>query len=131
MPMRPLYPTIPQLWGSTGTTDDTFMSREESELAIDRCTLMTEKLDGVNIGLGGPFCEPLLKGQPVSTAELRLRVPHIDDLGAWARGASLPKDHVIFGEWCSSPTRARAWRVFDVLCLATKRFAPWHGVTAM
>lgn len=118
------YPTVPQLWGSNGTIDDQFMGKEESIAALQRTTLVEEKIDGLNVGIG--FTENGLprviqKNRSVDIGTL----PALAELEAWWE-KRLPKlrqilgaHRVLFGELLYKSR----WLTFDLLNAETGQFA--------
>lgn len=118
------YPTVPQLWGSNGTADDRFMSKEESAMAIMRASLVEEKVDGLNVGIGFT-----MSGHPMVIQKNRLvdlgTLSTLTELEAWWKTRlSLLREvlgiqRVLFGELIDSSR----WLTFDVLNAETGRFA--------
>lgn len=128
-PLHVGYPTIPQLWGSTGTYDDTFMCYEESLSALRRCTVTIEKRDGWNIGFDGSAKQPLLKGRASSWSAVAGPVERIEQLRSWRHRATLDEDHVVFGEWCPDAAGpSLPWYVFDIYQRSAACYLSWELV---
>ena len=118
--MRPAlaYPTTPHLRGSRGTFDDTFLDMETTRRVLAECTVVHEKLDGVNVGMrfhdGG--VQVVLKDRSPGGDECRHLRSLTDRL---ARALSQLGDVQLFGEFVPSTNE---WWLFDVFDERAHRF---------
>ena len=98
------YPRTPHIFGSRGTSDDKYLSENDSlELIRSSGLVIEEKVDGANVGIH--FAEGRLvlqcRGHEVTSG----MHPQFDPLKAWAeanRGrlhAMLGTRYLLFGEW--------------------------------
>jgi len=99
------YPRTPHLFGSTGTTDDRFLSERESlEFLAHDALIVEEKLDGTNVGVHFSADNSLVlqcRGHLI-TAGMH---PQYDLFKQWATAkqhtfaALLERKYILFGEW--------------------------------
>ncbi len=104
------YPTTPHLRGSRGTAGDVFLDVETTRRVLAECSVVQEKLDGVNVGMrfaaGG--VQVVLKDRSPTSHELRRLTGLTDQLADVIPQLGAMQ---LFGEFLPS---TGAWCLFDV-----------------
>ena len=124
------YPVTPHLPGSHGTPDDEFATGVDILRVLRECTLVQEKLDGLNLGLRmrAGRLEPVLKDRLLGRTELEALAPLLQSLSDPFRSLSEGAGLRVFGELLSpSRPEVRNWRIFDIFDERVGRFwAYWR-----
>lgn len=120
------YPITPHLAGSTGTADDEFADAREVGRVLRDCTLVQEKVDGLNLGLRvrGHCVQAVLKDRYPDAAEWQALSPLVTAVAGPLRRLHAETGGIrVFGELLD-PGRAVLdnWRIFDVFDEAASRF---------
>ena len=121
----------PHLTGSHGTPDDEFASDVDLERVLRECTLVQEKLDGLNLGLRmyAGRLEPVLKDRFPGRAEREALAPVLQTLNVPFRELDELDGLQVFGELLN-PSRpdVRNWRIFDVFDERAGKFWAYRRV---
>jgi RNA ligase len=107
----------PHLPGSHGTPDDEFATNVDLPRVLRECTLVQEKLDGLNLGLRirAGRLEPVLKDRVPDRAENEALTPVLEALRDRFADLDARADLRVFGELLNpAQPDIRNWRIFDV-----------------
>lgn len=125
------YPVTPHLPGSHGTPDDEFAINVDLSRVLRECTLVQEKLDGLNLGLRmrAGRLEPVLKDRFPASAECEALAPVLEALTDPFRDLGARVDLQVFGELLNpSQPDIRNWRIFDVFDECAGKFWAYRRV---
>ena len=98
------YPRIKHLFGSQGSRDDLFLSKEETEILLRKPLVVQEKLDGANVGLffEGDELKFLSRGGLIEDKKTPEQFKYLK-MWAYERYMVLKEilnnRYILFGEW--------------------------------
>jgi RNA ligase len=121
----------PHLPGSHGTPDDEFATHVGLPRVLHECTLVQEKLDGLNLGvrMRAGRLEPVLKDRFPDRAEREALGPVLEALSDPFRDLDARADLRVFGELLNpSQPDIGNWRIFDVFDECAGKFWAYHRV---